>query len=49
MKKVMDSIPVKSPKVYEIIFNQIKESFISGELKPGDKLPLNASYPTVLK
>lgn len=39
VKKVMDSIPVKSPKVYEIIFNQIKESFISGELKPGDKLP----------
>ncbi|MFJ7747105.1 FadR/GntR family transcriptional regulator [Peribacillus sp. NPDC097295] len=35
----MDSIPVKSPKVYEIIFNQIKESFINGELKPGDKLP----------
>ncbi|MGE7120700.1 FadR/GntR family transcriptional regulator [Peribacillus sp. NPDC046944] len=35
----MDSIPVKSPKVYEIIFNQIKESFITGELKPGDKLP----------
>lgn len=39
VKKVMDSIPAKSPKVYEIIFNQIKESFISGELKPGDKLP----------
>jgi GntR family transcriptional repressor for pyruvate dehydrogenase complex len=29
----------KSQKVYQIIFNQIKDSFQNGELKPGSKLP----------
>ncbi|MGE7637323.1 FadR/GntR family transcriptional regulator [Peribacillus frigoritolerans] len=45
----MDSIPVKSPKVYEVIFNQIKESFISGELKPGDKLPPERELSNLFK
>ena len=49
VKDVMDSIPVKNPKVYEIIFNQIKESFITGELKPGDKLPAERELSTHFK
>ncbi|MGE7602962.1 FadR/GntR family transcriptional regulator [Peribacillus sp. NPDC097675] len=49
MMQVVDSMPIKSPKVYEIIFNQIKESFMNGELKPGDKLPAERELSTRFK
>lgn len=35
----MGAEPAKSQKVYQIIFNHIKDSFRNGELKPGSKLP----------
>ncbi|WP_199614077.1 FadR/GntR family transcriptional regulator [Paenibacillus alkalitolerans] len=35
----MRSEPSKSQKVYQIIFNHIKQSFDNGEFKPGSKLP----------
>lgn len=35
----MSPQPIKSKKVYQIIFNEIKESFLKGDLEPGDKLP----------
>lgn len=31
--------PVKNPKVYEQVIEQIKEMIVSGKLKKGDKLP----------
>lgn len=35
----MIPVPKQNQKVYQIIFNRIKESILSGELLPGDKLP----------
>ncbi|MDE7214060.1 MAG: winged helix-turn-helix domain-containing protein, partial [Anaeroplasmataceae bacterium] len=35
----MEFKPIKRVSVSEQIFEQIKEKIISGELKPGDKLP----------
>jgi GntR family transcriptional repressor for pyruvate dehydrogenase complex len=35
----MDIKPVKSTKVSELIFQQIKATILTGEMKPGDKLP----------
>ena len=35
----MANVPTKNQKVYQVIFDKIKEAFLNGELKPGDKLP----------
>lgn len=31
--------PIKTQKVYQVIFNRIRDSIANGELKPGQKLP----------
>lgn len=35
----MDIQKISSRKIYEVIADQIKEQIISGQLKPGEKLP----------
>lgn len=42
----MISIQKQNQKVYQIIFNRIKESIIAGEFLPGDKLPSERDLAT---
>lgn len=31
--------PVETKRAYDVVFEQIENMILSGELKPGDKLP----------
>lgn len=38
---------VRTSRLYEQIVQQIEESIVKGELKPGDQLPAERNWPSV--
>ena len=41
--------PVETKRASEVIFEQIREMILSGQLKPGDRLPSEKSLMEMLK